>query len=89
MSNTSSTDKAEIEASVVSLCDRLCLNNDLYQAFLADPSAIVAKYVSQDRLQKAVLISVTERLDKARLGSHWNNSIACACRDVAYVLPPD
>lgn len=87
MSTASSNSNAEVEAAVVSLCDRLCLNNDLYQAFLADPSSIVAKYVSQARIQKAVRLKVGERLNKARLESHWENSIACACRDVAYQLP--
>lgn len=78
---------SQIEAETVALCDRLCLNNEIYQSYVADPRSIVGKYVTDRSIHAAVQAEVTKRLDNARLQSHWVNSIACACRDVAYQIP--
>lgn len=76
-----------VEALAIAICDRICLNNDLYVEFVKDPPSLVNRYVLIASEQAAVLERVNNMLDKARLKAHWDHAVACACRDIAVVIP--
>jgi len=69
------------------ICDRLCLNYGLYQQYLSDPESVIKPYVEDDVRRVKVSEMVQNSLDMGDLSSHWQNQIACACRDVAYQIP--
>lgn len=81
------TTNKSVDALAIAICDRICLNNDLYQEFVRDPLAVVNRYVLIVSEQAAVLKRVTQLLDNSRLKAHWEHAVVCACRDVAIVIP--
>jgi hypothetical protein len=79
-------DRKAIDELANKLCDRLCLNHDLFEEFERDPDGFVAKHVgSHERADVAQVIR--RKLSRTKLDNHWQNAIACACRDVAYQIP--
>lgn len=70
-----------------SICDRICLNYEFYEEYLRDPEAALGRYVPVATERVAVSKLIDRKIDKARLETHWRNSIACACRDIAYEIP--
>lgn len=87
MSTEDSHIDAATEAAIIDICDRLCLNNDLYNQYLNDATSVIERFITDARIRTTIQPEISKRLDAARLKSHWQNSIACACRDVAYVIP--
>lgn len=76
-----------VESLTLAICDRLCLNYDLYLEYQANPALVINKFVVVSEEQSLVLALVQSRMDKVKLESHWKNQIACACRDEYYQIP--
>jgi hypothetical protein len=76
-----------VESLSLAICDRLCLNYDLYLEYKENPSLVINKFVVISAEQAPVLTRVQEKMDKVKLESHWKNRVACACRDVYYQIP--
>lgn len=72
---------------VLELCDRLCLNHDLYVEFNEHPERVIERYKDPDTETSVILFALRKSLNVQSLKSHWENAIACACRDVAIVIP--
>lgn len=76
-----------LESKALIICDKLCLNYDLYKEFIKEPLTLINRYVNKEEEKPIILNLVNEKINKAKLNSKWKNAIACACRDIAYQIP--
>lgn len=79
--------KTSVEALALAICDRICLNHELYLEYVKDPSILINRYVLIASEQVAVLERVKQKIDNVRLKAHWDHAVACHCRDIAIVIP--
>lgn len=76
-----------LEPLVEAICDRLCLNYELFVEYQQNPLLVIKRFVVVSSEQSPVLALIKSRMDKVKLESHWKNKIACACRDEYYQIP--
>ncbi|MEK1955143.1 MULTISPECIES: hypothetical protein [Pseudomonas] len=81
------TSNSSVDTMALAICDRLCLNHDLYLEFKENPMLVINKFVLIAAEQSLVLKQVQKKMDKVKLEAHWKNQVSCACRDVYYQLP--